>query len=91
MVHGGNRNLEDQTKDGRHATQELNNQRGRLEKGGLTTALEEMEYAVKIFTLKMPTPNIKERTSKEITAFTRAQEVTDTQSRKVTRRDLSDS
>ena len=46
---------------------------------------------VKIFTLKMPTPNIKERTSKEITAYTRGQEVTDTQSRKVTRRELSDS
>ena len=46
---------------------------------------------VKIFTLKMPTPIIKERTSKEITAYTRGQEVTDTQSRKVTRRELSDS
>ena len=48
-------------------------------------------YGVKTFTLKIPTPNIKECTSKEITAYTRAQEVTDTQSRKVTRRDLSDS
>ena len=46
---------------------------------------------VKTFTPKKPTPNIKECTSKEITAYTRAQEVTDTQSRKVTRRELSDS
>ena len=37
---------------------------------------------VKIFTLKMPTPIIKERTSKENTAYTRGQEVRDTQSRR---------